>query len=304
MPLTSPPDPQPAQFPRVVDSRQGRDALCFPSPETEAKSWPNLLFEENIMKRYRICVCALTAFVTFTLPCIAQENPWNGSWKIDRSTLKYDGPTVLIATDANGYTVTRGGEASPRVVCDGKPNAPVDGTTTTCSKSGSGYELENTRAGKPVSKVKIEISPDGKKATRTIEVTPPDDSPYTITTTSKRISGGPGLSGTWKETDFTESQDTGVLAIQVNGDSVAFKETDNDKPITCKLDGTPTTIAGRRTMSVKQDGPRTLKVTYSNDGKVARENTFVLSSNGKSVNETDVTPAPSPSTMTVTFHKS
>jgi hypothetical protein len=57
-------------------------------------------------------------------------------------------------------------------------------------------------------------------------------------------------------------------------------------------------------MSVKQDGPRTLKVTYSNDGKVARENTFVLSPDGKTVNETDVTPAPSPSKMSVTFHKS
>jgi hypothetical protein len=256
------------------------------------------------MKRCSIYVFALMAFVSLTLPCIGQENPWNGSWKIDRSTLKYDGPTVSIATDANGYTVTRAGEASHKVVCDGKPNAPVDGTTTTCNKSGTGYELENTRAGKPVSKVKLEISPDGKKATRTIQVTPPDDSPYTITTTSMRVSGGSGLSGTWKETDFNESQDTGVLVIQVSGDNIAFKETDNDKPITCKLDGTPTTISGTRTMSVKQDGPRTLKVTYSNDGMVARENTFVLSADGKSVNETDVTPAPSPSTMTVTFHKS
>lgn len=256
------------------------------------------------MKRYRICACALAAFVSLTLPCIAQDNPWNGSWKMDRSTLKYDGPSVSIATDANGYTVTRDGKASPKVVCDRKPNAPVDGITTTCNKSGAGYELENTRDGKPASKVKIEISPDGKTATRSIEVTPPKDSPFTITTTSRRISGGPGLSGKWKETAFTESQDTGVLTIQVNGDSVAFKETDNDKPITCKLDGTPTTISGTRTMSVKRDGPLTLKVTYSNDGKVDRENTFVLSSNGKSVNETDITPAPSPSTMTVTFHKS
>jgi hypothetical protein len=95
-----------------------------------------------------------------------------------------------------------------------------------------------------------------------------------------------------------------VLAIEVKGDSVDLKETDNDKPITCKLDGTPTTVSGTRTMSVKQDGPRTLKVTYSNDGKVSRENTFVLSADGKTVKETDVTPAPSPSTMSVMFHKS
>jgi hypothetical protein len=37
-----------------------------------------------------------------TLPCMAQDNPWNGSWKMDRSTLQYDGPTVSIATDIGG----------------------------------------------------------------------------------------------------------------------------------------------------------------------------------------------------------
>jgi hypothetical protein len=255
-------------------------------------------------KHYGITACALASFVALVLPCVAQQNPWNGSWKLDRSTLKYDGPTVSVATDADGFTVTRSGKAGPKVVCDGKPNAPDNGVTTTCRKTGTGYEVENSREGKPLNKIKIELSPDGKKVTRTIDVTPPDGSPFTITTTMKRVSGGPGFSGTWKETAFTESQDTGILTVEVKGDSVDFKETDNDKPITCKLDGTPTKIGGTRAMSVKQDGPRTLKVTYSDGDKVDRENTFVLSSDGKTVKETDVTPAPSPSTMSVMFHKS
>ena len=256
-----------------------------------------------MMKRYGMSVCALASFVALTLPCVAQANPWNGSWKMDRSTLKYDGPTMSVATDPDGYTVTRAGTASPKVVCDGKPNPPVNGTTTSCTKSGTGYALENTRDGKPVSKVKIETSPDGKTLTRTADITPPDGSPYTMTFVSQRVSGGDGSPVVWKETSFNESQDTGMLTIQVNGDSVDFKETDNDKPVTCKLDGTPTTISGTRTMSAKLDGPRTLKVTYSNDGKVQRENTFVLSPDGKTIEETDVTPAPSPSTMSVMFNK-
>ncbi|HEY3989298.1 MAG TPA: hypothetical protein VGM02_08375 [Acidobacteriaceae bacterium] len=258
-----------------------------------------------MMKRYGTSVCALACFTALTLPCIAQDspNPWNGSWKIDRSSLKYDGPTVSIATDADGYTLTRGGKASPKVICDGKPNAPVDGMATTCTKTDTGYQLENTRDGKTISKVKIEISPDGNTSTRTVDVTPPDGDPYTITLVAKKVSGGGAAPTVWKETSFTESQDTGMLTVQVNGDSVDFKETDNDKPITCKLDGTPVKF-GRGTISVKQVGPRTLKVTYSSDGKVARENTFVLSKDGKTVKETDVTPAPSPSTMSVMFNKS
>jgi len=257
------------------------------------------------MKRYGMSLCALASCMALTLPCIAQDspNPWNGSWNIDRSSLKYSGPTMSVVTDADGYTVTRDGKARPKVTCDGKPNAPVDGTTTTCNKVGTGYELENSRNDKTVSKVKIEVSPDGKTLTRTANITPPEGDPFTITTTSKKVSGGKTGPVVWKETGFTESQDTGVLTIQVNGDSVDFKETDNDKPLTVKLDGTPTKFAGG-TISVKQDGPRTLKVTYSDsDGKVGRENTFVLSPNGKMVTETDVTPAPMASTMTVKFHK-
>ena len=58
------------------------------------------------------------------------------------------------------------------------------------------------------------------------------------------------------------------------------------------------------TISVKQDGPRTLKVTYSSDGNMRRENTFILSEDGKTIQETDVTPAPMASTMSVMFNKS
>jgi hypothetical protein len=155
-----------------------------------------------------------------------------------------------------------------------------------------------------VDKATISLASNGKTATRKVEVFPADGSPFTMTSTRKQVSGGPGLAGVWKETSFSESQDTGILAIKVEGDSVSFKETDQDTPNICKLDGTPTKIGDTRSMTAKMDGPRTLKVTYSDkDGKVQRENTFVLSANGKTVKETDVTPEPSPSTMSVMFHK-
>jgi len=46
-------------------------------------------------------------------------------------------------------------------------------------------------------------------------------------------------------------------------------------------------------MSVKLADPHTLKVTYKDDdGKVRRENTFVLGEDGTTITETDVNPAP------------
>lgn len=262
----------------------------------------NLIFEEIMTKQYGISACTLVSLVALALPCVAQQNPWNGFWKEDLSTFKYDGPTFSIATDTDGFTITRSGTPAVKIVCDGTPKAHPNGSATTCNKSAAGYELVNTRDGKQTSKETIGISPDGKKITRTSDFKSPGGAPNFATATSKRISGGPGLSGTWKETAVHESWNTGVLGIQINGDSVEFKETD-DKPITCKL-GSPTTILGTQMITMTQDDPLTLKATYSNNGKVTRVNTFVLSSDGKTVTETDITPAPWVSTLSVMFHRS
>jgi len=255
------------------------------------------------MKRFCLSICALMCFLALNGSCVAQANPWDGSWKADQSSLKFSGATFSVATDAHGFTMTRSGAADPRVVCDGKAQKTPDGMLT-CTKAGTGYALELTRDGKRVRKTTVSVSADGKTRTSRSERFPSDEKPSTITVISKRVSGGPGMAGEWKEMKVLESNDTGIMSIRVHGDSVAFKETDIEKPITCRLNGTETKAGDMGTISVKQADPHTLKVTYRSDGKVRRENTFVLSADGKTITETDVTPAPSPSTMTVVFHKS
>jgi hypothetical protein len=252
------------------------------------------------MKRIFMSVCAL---ICCALPCAGQSNPWNGTWKLDKSSLKFDGPTYSVATDAEGYTLTRGGKTDRRI-CDGKPHKDPDGTTTLCTHNGSSYQVDTNKSGDPSVKVTISLSRDGNMITRKALISPPTGSPFTITTTAKRVSGGPGVAGTWKEVGFDESSETGLLTIAVAGDSVAFKETDAAKPTMCKLDGTEVKTGGNSTMAVKMEGTHTLKVTYRSEGKIRRENTFELSPDGKTVKETDVTPEPSPSTTSMLLHKS
>ncbi|HXS74636.1 MAG TPA: hypothetical protein VN753_00560 [Terracidiphilus sp.] len=256
------------------------------------------------MKPLCVGVCAAMSLLALSPASMAQSNPWNGSWKLDPSSLKYEGSTFSMATDDDGFTVTRGGEAQPKVVCDGKEHKSANDIMLTCTKSADGYAISASKGGKTTRKTTISISADGKTRTSESEFFPPDGDPYTMKTVSERVSGGPGPAGEWKEIKFSSSQDSGVLSIAVNGDTVDFKETDNPKPITCKLDGTDTKFPGGGSMSVKLADPHTLKVTYKDEeGKVRRENTFVLSDDGTTITETDVTPAPSPSTMSVVLHK-
>jgi len=255
------------------------------------------------MKRV-FCMSGLfvTCLVAFNSACFAQANPWDGSWKTDRSSIKYDGPTFSVATDAEGYTITRGGTANPKTVCDGKAHQVPNGMLS-CTKAGTGYELALDKDGKTIRKATISISADGKKETVKSTSFPANGQPYTITTLSERQSGGPGMSGVWKEASFTDSRETGVLKIKVTGDSVSFQETDMPTAMVCKMDGTPTNVPGSGTVSIKKVDAHTLTVTYSSDNKVRRENTFVLSADGKSISETDVTPAPAVSKLSITLHK-
>jgi hypothetical protein len=255
------------------------------------------------MNRFGMSVSALVFFAAVSLPCVAQDNPWNGSWKLDTSSVKYTGPTFSIITDADGYTLKMGSEAGTKTVCDGKPQSGPNGTMVTCTRTGSSFEVDTTRNGSPTRNMAMSVSVDGKSLTRTAKIFPPDDSPYTMTMTSTRVSGGPGVAGAWKQVDVSESQDAGLLTFAVSGDSIDFKETDRSKPTTCKLDGTELKTSDTTSMAIKLVDPNTLKVTYTGDGKVRRENTFVLSSDGKTVTETDITPDPAPSTTSMLFHK-
>lgn len=257
------------------------------------------------MNRIGTSVCALACSFVFVISCSAQGNPWNGSWKLDPATVKYDGPTFTMTTDADGYVVTRQGKAGPKTVCDGKPHKDADdGAMVTCSKAGTGYVLDISNNGKRTNKITTRLSADGNMMIRRNEIFPDDGSkPYTLSNDAKRVSGGPGMNGEWKVVTFKESQDKGILSIHVEGDNIAFKETDNDKPVMCKLNGTPNKFMGG-TMAVKTEGDHTLKVIYTGDnGKVRRDNTFELSPDGKTLIETDLTPNPSPSKMSMQFHK-
>jgi hypothetical protein len=261
------------------------------------------------MKHIGINVFALACVVGLSVPCVAQDNPWNGSWKLDKSTVKFDGPIISVATKENSFIVSRYGRLAPNHICDGQPRKQDDGRGTTCITTSTGYVIITaaTEDGKqPELKETVSFSKDGNSMT-IVNDTTQQGRPIKTQYISKRISGGPGFGGEWKQVTPTESpSDPGILGIDVQGDSVVFTHSDSMKPMTYKLDGTPTTIGGQRTVEAKLDGSHTLTVTNRNNGNVAQEITFVLSADGHTIQEKEVTPEPAPGKTLVsymTYHK-
>src|SRR3954452_52103 len=135
------------------------------------------------MRRFYSAVFALACLGTAHQFCSAQASPWDGAWKMDRSSIKYTGATFTVATAADGYTITRGGVAQPKVVCDGKAHSTPAGMLT-CVKTATGYAITTTKDGKTIRKTTVTLSADGKKQTRAGERFPADGKPYTITVSS------------------------------------------------------------------------------------------------------------------------
>ncbi|MGB7354131.1 MAG: hypothetical protein WBD06_10545 [Acidobacteriaceae bacterium] len=250
--------------------------------------------------RLSIALCAMASLLALGSSAPAQTaNPFNGSWKMDLSSQHYEGSTFSVAVTPSGYTVTLMGKAMPATVCDGKPHNGSGGITYACTLTSTGYHTTNTQGGKPVSAITTTVA----GATMTRKVAFPGQPPSSITSTAKRLSGGPGLAGVWKTVSVRESM-VDPMTIAIHGDSIDFKETDQPKPLTVKLDGSETTVPGLGgSVSIRLVDPHTLKVVYSSDHKVRRENTFALGLDGKTISETDFTPDPSASTMTVILHR-
>jgi hypothetical protein len=251
-----------------------------------------------------VAVCAVVGAMGLGQAAMAQSSPFNGQWKADKDSMKYEGPISTVTKTAGGFTVVGMGPTAQKIICDGKPHPSNNKTMTSCVMSGGECALEVTKDGKMVRKATISISADGKTRSTKAQIFPPDASPYMVTSESKRVGSGTGMAGRWQETTFAASTDNGVLAIDVKGDMVAFKETDSVKPMDCKLDGTPTKFGDGGLMAVRLASPHVLKVTYKDsDGTLRRTNTFALSADGKTITETDITPAPGSSKMVLTLHK-
>ena len=252
------------------------------------------------MKPSQIKLGALLCLAAVNLCCSAQTNLFHGSWKLDPASKKFDGTNFTMASDATSFTTTTAPNHPSKTVCDGQPRPDPSGTPATCRKSGSGYTIDTD---KPESHDTISLSPDGNTLTHHIEYVASDGKRGTIIQTSKRVSGGPGIDGEWHPIGFDILPDPGIVTIAIDGDTVQFKESNQDKPTTYKLDQTEVSSPDGSAGSAKLVDPHTFKMTYSRNGIMTQENTFVVSDDGKTLTETDISPEPNRSTFSAVYHK-
>ncbi|MGH8190989.1 MAG: hypothetical protein ACREP2_06040 [Rhodanobacteraceae bacterium] len=242
------------------------------------------------MKRLIVAGFALALLVP---ACAFAQSAFNGTWKTDVNSMKGTGTPAVIHLKDGMY---ESNSVPPiKVKADGEDHAVTGhpGFDTVAIKVLNDHSIQETdkKDGKVVSTWTITVAADGKTAT--YEFTNDSGaSPVTGKLMVKRIAkGAPGsnaVAGTWQFEHYGDISASALTAsYKVDGDTVSFSDPTGDS-YTAKINGkaVPYTdgsgITGT-TVSVKRLGKRSLRETFSRDGKVTSTNTMTVAANGQTM---------------------
>ncbi len=239
-----------------------------------------------------VLICTLA----FTLPALAADNPFAGTWKLDQSKSHFTGDTFTYSKAPNGMMHYDDGASSDDFGIDGKEYPLPNGHTTTwTANSDHSWTSINKFNGTVIGTAQRELSADGKTYTIHAVGKRADGTPYDETIVYTRISGTSGLIGKWRNMKYTQ-QVSSTMAISFPSPGVIKWEYVEDKgSFTGKIDGsdlpyTSPTVSGNFTVSVQMDGPRKLSNTTKRDGKPVQYGTDTVSADGKTITDVSWTP--------------
>jgi hypothetical protein len=228
--------------------------------------------------------------VAATTVLAAQGLPHEGKWKMNPAKSDFGQTTITYAQRPSGEMQATVAGQTYTFRIDGKDYPAIFGSEAAWTSLGpTSWQTVWKLKGKALYTDTLTLSPDGKTLTVSSKGTKPDGEPLDDTLVSERVSGGPGLSGTWK-TKNVKSSSPSVLEFVSSGDGLMFRVVDMQLSCDAKLDGKdhacsgPTLAPGWTVMVAKQDA-RTLDMTIKNNGKILFKSSYTVSADGKTLTE-------------------
>lgn len=217
--------------------------------------------------------------------------PYAGTWKLNTAKSDFGQLTATYeAVPGGGFKASMDG-VSYTFKIDGKEFPTPWGVTTSWRAiDASTWEATQKTGGKLFSTDIVKISPDGKTMTVTSKVVQASGGTADNTMTFTRVSGGPGLAGTWRAAKMSSTA-PGLLDVSVKGtNGITFKWVDQAATCDGAFDGKshpatgPTWPAGW-TCAFAKSGANGFSVTFSKDGKSMYSSTFTVAADGKTMTE-------------------
>ncbi len=223
-------------------------------------------------------------------PVLAAENPWFGTWKLNRGKSNLTGSTYTIVKTGNVYHFDFGALKFD-VADDGKDYPVVPTRTVSLKSTGKNEWLQVGKVnGVETSRTILKLSSDGKTESDVTTGTRADGSTYKSESTSERISGGPDLAGTWKDTKESSSASSIMVYSDGGPGKLKIEYPASKATILAPLDGKSVQETGPRavpdsTYSYRQTSPTELKYIGYLKGKPYYEGIETVSPDGKTLKD-------------------
>jgi len=239
----------------------------------------------------------------------AADSPFAGTWKLDVDKSKLAGDTFSYTATASGFQYSNGGTLKYDFATDGKDYAVIPGRTVSWTKSGDNTwdSVYKDGHGTVVSKVHRVLSADGKSMTVVSTNYHADGTTSEEKDLRERVSGGPGLAGTWKEVKVSRSSDTVVISIPAAG-RVKYEIPRQKAMMEGPVDGSPSPLQGPNvpdgvTVAFKQLSPDKLAWTYASRGNVLQKGVDTVSSDGRTLSSVSWVPGKESEKTTEVYDK-
>lgn len=238
------------------------------------------------MKHHLLLFAVLAAAATPV--CMAADNPWNGTWKLNDAKSKRTGSVDTISQSSDGkYTVATSG-ITLSFACDGADYPMPGGRTMSCTRvNKTTFHTVFKAGGDELAQVDRSLADNGKTMNVVETGKAADGTPFHDTETYHKIAPGNGdtWTGAWQNTKVATSSH-GVAIVEATADSITFTYPMNKSSLTAKLDGTPATEQGPHpeegmTISLTAAGPLTINEVDSLNGTAIEHDTLTVSPDGK-----------------------
>ncbi len=225
--------------------------------------------------------------------CALAQSMFNGTWKLDPTTLHSFGGEAVVITLEDGM-FSRSADPAFKVKADGRDH-PVSGHKNFDSVAFEVIDDHTVREtdkkdGKVVSVVNVKVAPDGKTATLKVDMYGKKEH-MTATELLERVGhatpGTNAATGSWRLARIIDASGNDfAVTYRIDGTTVTASESSGGG-YTAQLGGKPVPSMSDEgkphgMVSVAMLGENTLRETYTRDGKV-HTNTMTISADGNTM---------------------
>ena len=253
-------------------------------------------------------VLGATAALIMAQPVLAADNPWFGTWKLNRSKSTLTGTTVKVVKKGNAYHFDYGA-LKYDIIEDGQDHTTVPEHTAMLKVTGNGEWLTVDKVkGTEVSRATMKLSNNDANLDISSTGTRPDGTTYKDETKVIRVGAGSGLAGTWKSVADNNTERDEMVYSDAGGGKLKIQYVHEKSEVIAPLDGTPTKESGPRvtpieSMTFKRVTPTELKYTVLMSGKPFAEGVQDVSADGKVLKEESWLVSQPTEKMTQVFEK-